>query len=85
MKYVKIFVLLTIVAFLLIGLYFYKPPIKNITTSELDAIYGIKNGGVIMNDIQTYLIVNPNAKVEDLRQIKGVDDMIIDQLKERFR
>ena len=63
----------------------YKPPLNNITIEELDKVYGIKVGGVIIERVQLFLADNPGAKVEDLRQIKGVDNMIIDQLKGRFR
>lgn len=85
MKYMKIFMLLTLLAVLLLGASLYKEPIKNATTEDLDSIYGIKCGGIIMESIQEYILQNPNCRVEDLRVIKGVDDMIIDQLKERFR
>ena len=84
-KEIKCFLICFVVAFLLIGLILYKPMLKDATTSDLDSIHGIRNGGVIMAEIQNYITLYPNATVEDLRIIKGVDDMIIDQLKERFR
>ena len=84
-KEIKCFLICFVVAFLLIWLILYKPMLKSASTSDLNSIYGIRNGGVIMAEIQNYIIDNPNATVEDLRVIKGVDDMIIDQLKERFR
>lgn len=70
-----------------------KPMIKNITYEELNAIHGIKiefgigsvDYGPIAESIISYIELYPNAKVEDLRIIKGVDDMILDQLKERWR
>lgn len=82
---VKCFAICFILAFLIIGILTYKPPLKNATQSDLDAIYGIVYDGVIADRINEYILEYPNAKVEDLRVIKGVDDMIIDQLKERFR
>lgn len=85
MKYIKMFFILALIAILLLGISLYKPPLKNVTTEELDGIYGIVCCGVIMESVQTYILEHPNCKVEDLRSIKGVDDMIIDQLKERFR
>lgn len=70
-----------------------KPLIKNATDVDLDGIHGIKitfgvdsvEYGVIAERIKYYLEDHPQCKVEDLRVIKGVDDMIIDQLKERWR
>lgn len=82
---VKCFAICFVLAFLIIGILTYKPPLKNATQSDLDAIHGIVYGGVIADRINEYILENPKAKVEDLRVIKGVDDMIIDQLKERFR
>ena len=82
---VKCFAICFILAFLIIGILTYKPPLKNATQGDLDAIHGIVYDGVISDRINEYILENPNAKVEDLRVIKGVDDMIIDQLKERFR
>ncbi len=85
MKYRVFFVILVLAVILCIGIDLYKPPLKNVTQAELDAIYGIVYGGVISDRINEYILDNPDAKVEDLRVIKGVDDMIIDQLKARFR
>ena len=85
MKYFRRFAYLTVIAILVLVMGMYKPPLKNVTTGELDAIYGIRQGGVIMYEIQNYILEHPNAKVEDLRSIKGVDDMIIEQLERRFR
>ena len=79
------FVVCFIAIAIIIGIALYKPPLSTITTEELDEIHGVKVGGVMIERIQSFLIDNPNAKVDDLRQIKGVDDMIIDQLKGRFR
>lgn len=84
-KQVKCFVICFISAILIWGIVLYKPPLKNVTLGELDAIHGICEGGVISDRITEYILENPDAKVEDLRVIKGVDDMIIDQLKARFR
>ncbi len=85
MKYRVFFVILALAVILCIGIDLYKPPLKNVTLAELDAIHGIAYGGVIADRINEYILENPDAKVEDLRVIKGVDDMIIDQLKARFR
>jgi len=63
----------------------YKPPIKNATAAELDAIFGIKYDGVIIERIHDYIEENPDCSVEDLRVIKGVDDMIIEQLERKWR
>ena len=68
---------------LVIGVVFYKPPLSSITYSELEAVYGV--GEVRTHQIQEFILDNTKAKVEDLRMIKGVDDMIIDQLEKRFR
>ena len=85
MKYRVFFVILALLVVLCFAIDLYKPPLKNATQDDLDAIHGIVYGGVIADRINEYILENPNAKVEDLRVIKGVDDMIIDQLKERFR
>ena len=82
---VRCFVICFLCVALIVGITLYKPPLKNATVSELDCIYGIRAGGVIMEDIQEYIMTYPDCKVEDLRILKRVDDMIIDQLKERFR
>lgn len=92
-KKVKIFLVCFLVTFLLLGILFYREPLKNITDSELDAIKGIKvtfvdgtvNHGVISQRIVDYIDQNPSCTVEDLRIIKGVDDYIINQLKKEFR
>ena len=68
---------------LVIGVVFYKPPLSSITYSELESVYGV--GEVRTQQIQEFILDNTKAKVEDLRMIKGVDDMIIDQLEKRFR
>lgn len=68
---------------LVLGVVFYKPPLSTITLSELDSIHGV--GEVRLSQIQAYISQNKNAKVEDLRIIKGIDDMIIEQLEKRFR
>ena len=81
-----IFLVITLMLIgLVCGVVFYKPPVRTITVSELDAIHGVKIGGVVMNDIQDYIRQNPNCTVEDLRVIPRVDDMIIDQLERKFR
>lgn len=71
---------------------FCKRPLNSVTDAELDAIHGIKisysNGrieGKRAMDIIRYIAINPDCEVEDLRVIDGIDDMIIDQLKRRFR
>ena len=68
---------------LVIGVVFYKPPLKQITRDEIESIYGV--GEVRLSQIERFILQNPKANVEDLREIKGVDDMIIDQLEKRFR
>ena len=68
---------------LVIGVVFYKPPLKQITRDEIESIYGV--GEVRLSQIEQFILQNPKANVEDLREIKGVDDMIIDQLEKRFR
>ena len=68
---------------LVIGVVFYKPPLKQITREQIDSLYGV--GEIRLSQIEQFILENPSAKVEDLRMIKGVDDMIIDQLEKRFR
>ena len=68
---------------LVIGVVFYKPPLKQITRDEIESLYGV--GEVRLSQIEQFILQNPKAKVEDLRELKGVDDMIIDQLEKRFR
>ena len=81
MKYRVFFVILALLVVLCFAIDLYKPPLRNATQGDLDAIHGIVYGGVIADRINEYILKYPNAKVEDLRVIKGVDDMIIDQLK----
>ena len=90
---IKIMLICFLVTFLILGILFYKPPLKSITDAELNDIEGIKvtfvdgqvNYGVISSRIIEYIKQNPDCKVDDLRIVKGVDDMIIDQLKKEFR
>lgn len=82
---VKCFVICFIVVFIMLGLFLYKPPIKNATDAELDAIYGIKYDCVVYHRIIDYIELHPDCKVEDLRVVKGVGDMIIDQLERKWR
>lgn len=92
-KKVKIALVCFLVTFLIFGILFYKPPLKNITDVQLSDIEGIKvtfvdgkiNYGPISARILEYIKQNPYCKVDDLRIVKGVDDMIIDQLKKEFR
>ena len=90
---IKIAFICFLVTFLILGILFYKPPLKSITDVELNDIEGIKvtfvdgqvNYGVISSRIIEYIKQNPDCKVDDLRIVKGVDDMIIGQLKKEFR
>jgi len=90
---IKIALVCFIVTFLILGILFYKPPLKSITDVQLNDIEGIKvtfvdgktNYGVISSRIIEYIKQNPDCKVEDLRIVKGVDDMIINQLERKFR
>ena len=75
--------ILAMLMILVIGVVFYKPPLKQITRDEIESIYGV--GEVRLSQIEQFILQNPKANVEDLREIKGVDDMIIDQLEKRFR
>ena len=96
-KRIRVFVICFLLAFiftlLLMYAVCYKPSIETITDQELNAIQGVSiewiNGipkhGKRARDIKIFIARNPNCTVEDLRVIKGVDDMIIDQLKKRFR
>ena len=68
---------------LVVGVVFYKPPLKRITRDEIESLYGV--GEVRLSQIEQFILQNQKAKVEDLRELKGVDDMIIDQLEKRFR
>ena len=95
-NHAKIAVICFVISFSLIlsvCLINYKPMIKDATAEQLDAIHGIQitfsdgtvKYGTVAKRIVDYVELHPYAKVEDLRIIKGVDDMIIDQLKEVFR
>jgi len=85
--------LIVFITFLSISMISCKPMIKDATAEQLDAIHGMQitfsdgavKYGAIAKRIVDYIELHPNAKVEDLRIIPGVDDMIIDQLKEVFR
>ena len=68
---------------LVIGVVFYKPPLKQITREQIDTLYGV--GEIRLSQIEQFILENPSANVEDLRELKGIDDMIIDQLEKRFR
>ena len=86
------FVVAVVIVLLFVNV-FIKSDLKDATYLDLDAIYGIKvtyvdgvtHYGEIATRIKEYITQNPSCKVEDLRIIKGVDDMIISQLKERFK
>ena len=85
-RFYKSFIIALLVLMLVFGFYcFYKPPIHNITVAELDSINGIRYDGPIFLDIVEYLIENPNSKVDDLRNVKGVGDEIIKQLERKWR
>lgn len=90
-KQLAISITIALVVLLFIGILTYKRPLNTITNGELDAINGIRvdlvdgNHGVISTRITDYIKQNPDCTVEDLRIIKGVDDMIIDQLRKEFR
>ena len=75
--------ILAMLMILVIGVVFYKPPLKQITREQIDTLYGV--GEIRLSQIEQFILENPSAKVEDLRELKGVDDMIIDQLEKRFR
>ena len=75
--------ILAMLIVLVIGVVFYKPPLKQITREQIDTLYGV--GEIRLSQIEQFILENPSAKVEDLRMIKGIDDMIIDQLEKRFR
>lgn len=83
LKALSCFLIFAMLVVLVLGVVFYKPPLSTITSSELDSIQGV--GEVRLSQIQAYISQNKNAKVEDLRIIKGVEDMIIEQLEKRFR
>lgn len=75
-----------LIALLILALYVvvcHKSPLSSATANELIAVDGI--GEARLEQIQTFIMAYPDAKVEDLRQLKGVDDMIIHQLKRKFR
>jgi len=82
-KQIALCVMMAIIILTLIVVVFDKPSLSTATSEELLAVYGV--GEHRLEQIQEFILDNPNATVEDLRIIKGVDDMIIDQLKERFR
>ena len=78
-------ILIAIFVLLMLIVMFGKAPLRTITKPELDAVYGIRYDGVIMERVVRYILNNPDCEVEDLRIIKGVDDMIIDQLKRHYK
>ena len=96
-KRIRVFVICFLLAFiftlLLMYATCYKPSISTITDQELNNVHGVSvewidgmpKCGKRARDIKLFIARNPNCTVEDLRVIKGVDDMIIDQLKKRFR
>ena len=83
LKTLRCTLILAMLMILVVGVVFYKPPLSSITYSELESVYGV--GEVRTHQIQEFILDNPKAKVEDLRELKGVDDMIIKQLEKRFR
>ena len=83
LKTLRCTLILAMLMILVIGVVFYKPPLKQITRDEIESLYGV--GEVRLSQIEQFILQNPRAKVEDLRELKGVDDMIIDQLEKRFR
>ena len=83
LKTLRCTLILAMLMILVIGVVFYKPPLKQITREQIDSLYGV--GEVRLYQIEQFILDNPNVKVEDLRSIKGVDDMIIKQLEKRFR
>lgn len=80
---IKCFLICFIATIILVSVAIYRPPLSTATASELLTVDGIGESRLEM--IQTFIVNHPNAKVEDLRPLKGVDDMIINQLKRRFR
>ena len=83
LKTLRCTLILAMLMILVIGVVFYKPPLKQITREQIDSLYGV--GELRLYQIEQFILDNPNVKVEDLRSIKGVDDMIIKQLEKRFR
>ena len=83
LKTLRCTLILAMLMILVIGVVFYKPPLKQITRDEIESLYGV--GEVRLSQIEQFILQNPKAKVEDLRELKGVDDMIINQLEKRFR
>ena len=83
LKTLRCTLILAMLMILVIGVVFYKPPLKQITREQIDSLYGV--GETRLYQIEQFILDNPNVKVEDLRSIKGVDDMIIRQLEKRFR
>ena len=83
LKTLRCTLILAMLMILVVGVVFYKPPLKQITREQIDSLYGV--GEVRLYQIEQFILDNPNVKVEDLRSIKGVDDMIIKQLEKRFR
>ena len=83
LKTLRCTLILAMLMILVIGVVFYKPPLKQITREQIDSLYGV--GEARLYQIEQFILDNPNVKVEDLRSIKGVDDVIIKQLEKRFR
>lgn len=83
LKTLRCTLILAMLMILVIGVVFYKPPLKQITREQIDSLYGV--GETRLYQIEQFILEDPNVKVEDLRSIKGVDDMIIKQLEKRFR
>lgn len=83
LKTLRCTLILAMLMILVIGVVFYKPPLKQITREQIDSLYGV--GETRLYQIEQFILEDPNVKVEDLRELKGVDDMIIKQLEKRFR
>ena len=60
-----------------------EPSIHNVTHDELTEITGI--GGIKANLILSYLESNKDCTIDDLDDIKGIGDTLVQRLEKEFR
>lgn len=94
MTFLKTFLAVMLIVILLtVVIMFQHPHISSATMDELKEVHGLKVEivddrevpGIRMKMILDYISNNPDAKIEDLRILNGIDDMVIDQLNNMYR
>jgi len=66
-----------------LGCYLYRPPLSEITYTELLEIDDI--GEVLAQRVLTYLDTNKNATIEDLIHVEGIGEKRLESIKERWK